>query len=157
LKTNDFLQAMLQASQNGQSSQAVSYIGKTVTSSGAQADLVNGAAIWSYTASADAPNTVISIRDEAGQVVYRQATPLTAGTDQLAWDGTTLDGRVLTSGKFTLTIESYADNGAYVPVTTEVGGVVTAVDLSGPEPVLLVNGTPVPLSQVTTVQETPSA
>src|SRR5690606_23284274 len=61
LKTNEFLQAMLAATQAGQSGQAVSYIGKTVTSSGAQAELRNGAAVWSYTASADAPNTVVTI------------------------------------------------------------------------------------------------
>src|SRR5690349_20323984 len=48
LRTNDFLAAMMQSRQTAATSQAVDYIGKTVTASGVKSDLVNGKASWSF-------------------------------------------------------------------------------------------------------------
>src|ERR1700750_1997546 len=48
LKTNDFLSSLVQATLNSQNNAAVSYIGKTVTSTGIDSDLQNGQASWSF-------------------------------------------------------------------------------------------------------------
>ena len=62
LKTNEFLEAMMQSSQNSTNAQAVSYVGKTVTASGATTDLLDGAANWIYRVDAAAENTNITIK-----------------------------------------------------------------------------------------------
>src|SRR3954463_1904893 len=48
LKTNDFLSSLVQANANTTNSNAVGYIGKTVTASGVRAELANNKATWSF-------------------------------------------------------------------------------------------------------------
>ena len=151
LKTNEFLEAMMQSSQNTANAQAVSYVGKTVTASGATTDLLDGAANWIYRVDAAAENTNITIKDASGNVVYTENLSLAAGTDQIVWDGTTSSGTQLTSGRFTITIDARDGNGKYVPVTTEMQGVVDGVDVSGSEPFILIGDLRIPLSSISAV------
>src|SRR3954465_1098397 len=48
LKTNDFLSALVQANANSTNTNAVGYIGKTVTASGTRSELANGKAVWNF-------------------------------------------------------------------------------------------------------------
>ncbi|HET7559334.1 MAG TPA: flagellar hook capping FlgD N-terminal domain-containing protein, partial [Limnochordia bacterium] len=48
LKTNTYLEAMMEANRNQAANEAVAYIGKTVTTSGTTADLAGGSATWSF-------------------------------------------------------------------------------------------------------------
>ncbi len=151
LKTNEFLQAMMQSTQNSTNSQAVAYVGKTVTASGATSELRDGKAVWVFKIDKPAENSTVTIKDENGQVVYRQQLSLKAGTDDIVWDGTTSAGNKLTSGRFTITIDARDANGAYVPVTTQLMGVVEAIDFSGSEPQAIIAGLRVPLSSISSV------
>jgi flagellar basal-body rod modification protein FlgD len=154
LKTNEFLEAMMQSSQNSNNAQAVSYVGKTVTASGATTDLVDGVANWVYRVDAAAENTNITIKDAAGNVVYTENLSLEAGTDQIVWDGTTSSGTKLNSGQFTITIDARDGDGKYVPVTTEMQGVVEGGDVSGSEPYILIGDLRIPLSSISAVRST---
>ncbi len=156
LKTNEFLQSMMQSSQNSTNAQAVSYVGKTVTASGTTTDLVNGQASWVYRVDSPAESTTITIKDESGTVVYRDQLSLAAGTDQIVWDGTTSSGNQLTSGRYTITIDARNSAGTYIPVTTEMRGVVEGVDVSGSEPYLLIGDMSIPVSTITSVNQTAS-
>lgn len=151
LKTNEFLEAMMLSSQNTMNTNAVTYVGKTVTASGATTDIVNGKATWIYKLDKPAENTEVTIRDKDGKIVYTENLSLKAGTDQIVWDGTTNTGMRLSSGTYTVTINARDANGAYVPVTTEMMGVVEAVDVSGREPYLIIGGLRIPLSSVSAV------
>lgn len=151
LKTNEFLEAMMQSSQNANNAQAVGYVGKTVTVSGTTTDLVDGQAAWIYRIDNPAQNTNVTIKDANGNVVYTESLSLKAGTDRIVWDGTTTTGEKLTSGTFTITIDARNVNGQYVPVTTEMMGVVDGVDVSGTEPYILIGDLRLPLSSVTAV------
>lgn len=154
LKTNEFLEAMMQTSQNTANLQAVNYVGKTITASGASTDLLDGQAMWVYNVADAAPNSTVTIRDAAGKIVYQDQLSLKKGTDQMVWDGTTNDGNKLNSGRFTITIEARDSNGTFVPVTTEMRGVVEGVDVTGTEPVILIGDLRIPLSAITAVHET---
>lgn len=151
LKTNEFLQAMMQSTQNATNSQAVSYVGKTVTASGTTTELRDGKAVWVFKIDKPAENSVVTIKDQNGNVVYSQELSLKAGTDDIVWDGTTNTGQRLTSGTFTININARDGNGVYVPVTTQLMGVVEAVDLSGTEPQIVIGGLRVPLSAIMSV------
>ncbi len=151
LKTNEFLEAMMQSSQNSTNTQAVGYVGKTVTASGATTDLVNGSASWIYRLDNPAENTTVTIKDANGNTVYRETLSMKAGTDRIVWDGTTNTGQKVTSGRFTVTIDARNSNGQYIPVTTEMMGVVDGVDVSGTEPYLLIGDLRIPLSSITAV------
>ncbi|WP_196260464.1 flagellar hook assembly protein FlgD [Pelagibacterium limicola] len=154
LKTNEYLQAMLASTQNTTNTQAVAYVGKTVTASGTTTELRNGQAAWVFKLDKPAENTMVTIKDQKGNVVYTQEMSLKAGTDDIIWDGTTSTGAKLTEGRFTITIDARDSNGAYVPVTTQLMGVVEAVDFSGNEPMAIIGGLRVPLSSITSVAAT---
>ncbi|WP_404401841.1 flagellar hook assembly protein FlgD [Pelagibacterium halotolerans] len=156
LKTNEYLEAMMLSSQNQINSQAVNYVGQTVVASGATTDLIDGKATWIYKVAEASEDVTVTIKDQSGNVVYSQETSMKAGTDQIVWDGTTNSGAVLTSGKYTITIDARDADGKAIDVTTKMKGVVESVDVSGTEPYLIVNGLRLPLSSITEIGNTES-
>ncbi len=152
LKTNEFLEALTLSASNGANTEAVAFIGKNISASGANASLSGGGASWNFTASRSAPETSISIRDANGNVVFTEDVSLASGNGQYVWDGKDNAGNQLTDGNYSISIAAKDANGSHVTVTTQITGTVSGVDLSGSEPVLLVDGAAVKLSSVQSVQ-----
>lgn len=151
LKSNDYLQTLVQATQNSSNNAAVSYIGKTVTSSGVNSDLKNGQATWSFNVP-QAANVTVTIKDANGNQVYTETGQLKAGNGQFNWDGTETDGTSAPAGTYSIDITGKNAQGAYVAVSTETTGVVTGADLTGAQPSLIVGTQTVKLSDVTSVR-----
>jgi len=151
LKTNTYLQAMMDATQNSANNAAVSYIGKTVTATGTTSDLKNGAATWSFNLPQAATMTA-TIKDAKGNQVYSETGSMAAGNGQFKWDGTGTDGTVEPDGTYTITLSAKNSSGAYVAASTQTTGVVTGVDLSGSVPSLIVGTSNIKLSDVTSVR-----
>lgn len=153
LKTNQFLETLMLSSQNTAKSDAVSYIGKEVTSSGKTGELTaSNAAFWAYSADANAANATITIKDANGQNVYTQTGPLNAGPGTFRWDGMGTDGNLKPNGVYTINIEGRDANGKSVKISTASIGVVTAVDFTGNVPVLTVGSRRVTITDVTDVR-----
>jgi flagellar basal-body rod modification protein FlgD len=151
LKTNEFLEAMMTASQGASNAQAVSYVGKIVTASGNKAELVNGQAQWHF--AVDQPADIIAtVRDMDGNVVYTKAGSVEQGESIFTWDGVGTDGRKRPDGSYSITIEARNEDGQLIDVATEMTGEVTGVDFSGSEPVLIVGSARVNLSAVMSVR-----
>ena len=156
LKTNDFLSALVQANTNSVQTNAVNYIGKTVSAEGVRAELVNGKAVWNFSLE-DAANTSVTIKDKDGNVVYTEQGDLQAGTGQFTWDGKTSTGGRAPDGTYSISMTGTNAEGKTVPISTEFTGVVTGVDFTGSEPVLLIGPTRVNLSGVKAITITPPA
>lgn len=155
LKTNQFLEAMMQATQNAGSSQAVGYIGKVVTASGSKSELVDGQAQWHF--ATDKPATITaSVRDMSGNVVFTKQGSVSQGESIFTWDGIGSDGSRKPDGSYSITIEGRDANGKLVNIETEMTGKVTGVDFTGSEPVLIVGAARVNLSSVLSVRQAPS-
>ncbi|MCF6327852.1 MAG: flagellar hook assembly protein FlgD [Devosiaceae bacterium] len=152
LKTNEFLKTLAASAQNATNTEAVSFIGKQVTAAGASAELSNGSASWEYSLNRTASDTTITIRDSNGAIVHTDETSLASGTGNFSWDGRDAAGNQLPDGNYSITINARDGNGSYVPVTTQVTGLVSGVDLSGNTPILLVGGAQVNMSSVLSVQ-----
>ncbi|MEQ1902170.1 MAG: flagellar hook assembly protein FlgD [Devosia sp.] len=153
LKTNEFLSALVGANTNSVQTAAVGFIGKTVTASGTRSELVNGEAVWNFKL-ADAATVTVSIKDADGNSVYTQTGPLQAGQGAFSWDGTTNTGGKAPPGTYQIQMVGVNAEGKTVPISTETTGVVTGVDFTGSEPVLLVGAARVNLSGVTSVKQT---
>ena len=152
LKTNDYLKTLIQTSQDASNNQAVSYIGKTVTTANAQTTLSNGSASWSYSVPRSAPNATVTITDASGNTVVSKQTSLAAGQGTFTWDGTDGAGRQFPDGKYTITIDARDSSNTYIPATVQMSGRVTGVDLSGTSPMLdLSDGSQIALSDVTSI------
>ena len=153
LKTNEYLASLMLAGQNTAKSDAVSYIGKEVTSSGKTGELsAANPAFWAYSAAANAANATITIRDSKGQTVYNSTGPLPAGPGTFRWDGKGSDGNMKPNGIYTIDIQGKDANGQPVKINTASIGVVTAVDFTGDVPVLTVGSRRVTITDVTDVR-----
>jgi flagellar basal-body rod modification protein FlgD len=151
LKTNEFLQAMMTATQNASNSEAVGYVGKIVTASGNKAELVNGRASWNFAVKEPA-NLNVTVRDMDGNVVYTKTGSVAEGESIFNWDGVSNDGRKQDEGSYTITIEARNQDGKLIDVATEMTGEVTGVDFTGSEPVLMVGTARVNMSAVLSVR-----
>jgi flagellar basal-body rod modification protein FlgD len=151
LKTNSYLQAMMDATQNSSNNAAVSYIGKTVTATGTTSDLKSGSATWSFNLP-QAASVTATIKDANGNQVYTETGAMAAGNGQFNWDGTGTDGTTEPDGTYTITLSAKSASGAYVAASTQTTGVVTGVDLSGSVPSLIVGTSNIKLSDVTSVR-----
>ena len=151
LKTNEFLEAMVLSTQTANSAQAVSYVGKVVTASGAKTELVDGAAVWHFAVDEPADITA-TVRDVNGNVVFTKKGSVNKGESVFTWDGKGTDGKQRADGSYSVTIEARNKEGKLVAVATEMTGEVTGVDFSGSEPVLIVGNARVNLSAVLSVR-----
>lgn len=153
LKTNEFLETLMLSSQNTAKSDAVSYIGKEVTSSGKTGELTDeNAVFWAYSADANAANATVTIKDANGQVVYTETGPLNAGPGTFRWDGMGSDGNLKPNGVYTIDIQGKDANGQIVKISTASIGIVTAVDFTGDVPLLTVGSRRVAITDVTDVR-----
>jgi flagellar basal-body rod modification protein FlgD len=153
LKTNDFLEALLKSSGNAASTQAVGYIGKEVTAVGNKSELIDGQAQWNFYLEDSAAKVNVTVKDADGKVVHTFSGSLDAGWGKFTWDGVGDDGKTYPDGSYVLSIDARDADGGYIPARTELGGIVSGVDLSGSEPVLLVGDARINLSMVTSVKE----
>jgi flagellar basal-body rod modification protein FlgD len=153
LKTNDFLASLVTANANTTNSNAVSYIGKTVTASGVRSELINNKAQWNFNLK-EAANVTVSIKDANGNTVYTEKGSMQAGAGTFTWDGTDSQGNTQPAGTYSISMQAVSGEGKTVNVSTETTGVVTGVDFTGTEPVLLVGKSRLNLSGVTSVRTT---
>lgn len=150
LKTNDQLASMLSLQQTAQSTQALTFVGKTALVTGSTAHLSNsaGGATWYLGIPKDSV-VDISITNSTGQTVFTHQYDAAAGDNQqFIWDGKGDDGTQLTDGQYKLTATATDPTGNSVAVATKIQGVVSSVDLTQTPPLLLINGQTYTVNQI---------
>jgi len=156
LKTNDYLSSLVTANANTVNSNAVGYIGKTVSADGVRSELVNIQAQWNFNI-ADAATVNVDIKDANGSVVYSEQGKMQGGSGTFTWDGKDSSGNAEPAGTYSIQMTAVDASGKNIAVSTQTTGVVTGVDFTGSEPVLLIGGARVNLSGVTSVSTTTAA
>lgn len=136
-------------------SQAVSFIGKVVTSSGSEFEKKNGVSDKIYfNLKDDAAVVNIGIYDESGEFVRAiQAGSMNAGEQSVKWDGLDQDDASSPDGKYSYEVLAVDAEGLSVNVTTYSSGRVTGVNFKNGVPYLLANQIEIPLSSVVSVAE----
>jgi flagellar basal-body rod modification protein FlgD len=99
----------------------------------------------------------VDIKDESGNTVYTEQGTLQAGTGTFSWDGKDNAGNTEPPGTYSISMQAVTAEGKQINVSTETTGVVTGVDFTGSEPVLLVGKSRLNLSGVTSVVQTPAS
>jgi len=150
MNMNSQLGTLITLQQTSQATSALGFIGATVTVNGNTAQLASGQANWSYAVKTPATAT-INISNSTGQVVYSTTQTIQAGTQPFTWNGMDSQGNSLPNGDYTAAITATDANGQNVPVTTQVQGVVSGVDVSQNPPLLTIGDQSYPLSQVTQI------
>ncbi len=148
IQANKNLEQLVALSLSTAFNNAVSYIGQTVGAAGSVTQLTDGEAVWNYDLAEDSPEATITVRNSAGQPVFSQTTQLDGGKQVYTWDGIQDDGSTAPDGEYSIDIVANDADGIRLAVSTEIEGQVSAVDLTGIEPLLTVNGTEIGLSAV---------
>jgi flagellar basal-body rod modification protein FlgD len=151
INTNQDLSSLISIGQSQSGSYAVSYLGKTITTTDGSGNLQNGQADWSYALNGDAAKTTLTVTDSGGNAVYVASGATSSGTHDFTWNGQTNAGTQLPDGAYTLNVAAADGGGTAVSSTIVSQGVVSEVDLSGSEPTLMVGAMGVPLSKATLI------
>lgn len=148
LKTNDQLGSLVTLQQATQSSDALSYVGKTAVVNGSTASLTNSQANWDLSVPSDC-NLTVTITNSTGATVYSGKYSASAGKDQpFAWNGQGSDGTQWPDGQYTLSATATDSSGNPVAVTTQVQGVVSSVDLTQSPPLLSIGNQTFTVNQI---------
>jgi flagellar basal-body rod modification protein FlgD len=152
INTNDNLKSLIGLTQSRNASDAVSYLGRTVTLTNGNAALSNGAANWTYALDNNAATTALTVTDSTGKVVYAAPGETAAGVHSFAWDGKDNAGTQLADGTYKLTVTAQDSGGDDVDSAVASKGTVDQIDMTGSEPQLMIGPMEVPLSQIATIQ-----
>lgn len=154
INTNTDLSTLISQGTSSAGSNAVGYLGKTITITNGNAALQNGSATWTYANATTATSTALTVTNSAGQVVYTGAGNTATGQQTFAWNGEDSNGNTQPDGVYTLTVTSTASDGT--PITTAVAssGTVDEVNMTGATPLLMIGSMGVPISSVSAVGAT---
>jgi flagellar basal-body rod modification protein FlgD len=153
LKTNDQLTTLVAMQQTAQSTQALTFVGKTAVVDGSTAALTNGSATWDLSVPTNS-NVKISITNSTGQTVFSNSYSVSAGkTHPFAWNGKGNDGTQWPDGQYKLTATAADSAGNSVAVATQIQGVVNSVDLSQQPPLLSINGQTYTVNQIKSIAQ----
>lgn len=152
LQTNATLSSLLKSTQASTATGALGFVGAQITADGATSRLSGGGAEWRLTAPRTAAEAVVTIADVNGNVVATDKRTLAAGTQSYQWNGRTSTGRLAPDGDYTITVTAKDAVGQPMAVTTDMTGIVDAVDLSGDVAVLAVGSLKVPVGNVKSIR-----
>jgi flagellar basal-body rod modification protein FlgD len=151
LNANDSLTTLVSLQQANQSTQALAFVGQTVTLNGSTAALPSGgSAGWTLKA-ASAANATVNITSSTGQTVFTGNYALNSGANDFSWSGQGNDGTQWPAGNYTMNVTAKDSSGNNVTVSTQLVGTVTSVDLTKSPPLLSVGGQSYTINQVQSV------
>src|SRR5215813_570270 len=156
INMNTQLQTLVSLQQTAQNSQALGFVGKTVTVNGSTAPLTNGQAQWTFNPPSPATAT-FTVTDSTGQTVLTKTGTVQPGPQSFNWNGLDSSGRQWADGNYTLTITAVGANRQSVAIPTTVTGMVSSVDLTQSPPLLSIGGQTYTLNQILSVQQPTSS
>lgn len=130
-------------------------IGKDVVAEGDQFHYAgSGDQTINYDAETSATEATITISDEDGKVVYSgELGAIPEGESTWTWDGKDLNGQTCAAGDYTFSITATDVDGGEVVVTEQMAGRIDGMDLSSGSPLLTLDGIPIDLSAVQSLEE----
>jgi flagellar basal-body rod modification protein FlgD len=153
INMNTNLQTLISMQQTSEATSALQLVGSTVTVGGQTATLSNAtssSAIWNLTAASPATAN-LTITNSSGQTAFTGTMALNAGSQSFSWNGMGSNGQTWPDGTYNLTVTATGANGQTVNVSSQVQGVVSAVNTNVNPPTLTVGGQTVQISQVTSI------
>ena len=149
IATNTNLNSLISLNKAAAGANAVSYLGKTAMTAGNDTALTNGQATWQYSLPSDAANLQVKVVDAGGKVIRTLAADKSVGTHALVWDGKDTAGSTTPNGTYHLSIAATKSDGTPMNVTTSGLGMVSEIDMSGAEPIILIGTRKLKLADIT--------
>jgi len=149
LLSNELLTKLVSQSANAMGT-AVGLIGKTVTATTNDNNIVGGKADWIYELGTNAVAGSVSIKNSAGAIVHTEKlSDVSAGRHTLSWNGKDLAGRTLADGgPYTASFNAADADGKSVAITTMVQGIATGAEQVGDQTMVSLTSGRVPYTAV---------
>jgi flagellar basal-body rod modification protein FlgD len=159
INTNKLLEGLVGNQNGGQSalgraqlvSNAMGFVGATVTADGTKTQLANNQAKWKLTAPR-AGEATVTVTDRNGVTVHSRNVNLTAGQQEFVWDGRGLTGTQSPAGEYRISVSAKNALNEPMTVTSEVEGVVDSVDLTGDVPILQIGGVSIAMNDIRSIR-----
>jgi flagellar basal-body rod modification protein FlgD len=157
INTNDNLQSLIALNLSQTANSAVNYIGRSVVMTNGEGALQTNSddgtssCDWTYNLASASAGTTLTVKDANGKVVYTTSGSTSAGNNDFAWDGKDSNGNQLPDGKYTLSVSATGSDGSAITTTIASKALVTAVDMAGTTPMLVLGSMEIPLSDVSLV------
>jgi len=118
---------------------AIGMIGKQVRANGNEVDLMEGQSVNLTFGKKEGINPIkAQVYSEGGKMVREMDIDPRTQSGEINWDGKDQDGKVLPSGKYTFRVQGVGLSGQAEELGAELSGRVTAVEMNGNNPVLVV-------------------
>ena len=153
INSNKNLESLIALTKSQSATNAVSYLGKTLTLTDGTAALQNGSATWTYSLPNDAAITKLVITDSRGRGVYATTGETTLGAHDFVWDGKDSSGTNVPPGTYKLSVIGTAADGSSITSQVTSHGTISEVDLTGAEPSLMIGSLAIPLSKATLISD----
>jgi flagellar basal-body rod modification protein FlgD len=149
LNINTNLESIGGAQNSSNRYQSIDMIGKEVQADSSALVLDNGKATKGVFYLDESANCTVHILDEQGSSIRDiNLGTLGEGSNEFEWDGFDNNKKLYKSGQFTYEVTAENGNKNQVSVNKSIKGTVTGVNLSGEEPIIYVNSTPLSMSQI---------
>lgn len=153
INTNKNLEKLIDLTNSTQFNNVVGYIGKRIEAPGSAGYLQNQKAEFVYYLE-DQPAAVrVTVKDEAGNVVYTGAGPTSQGRNEFAWNGVSSTGAPQPNGVYSIEVEAKDAGGNNVSSQVYTTGVVSAVDSAGGQVYLSIGELSIPIGIVTSIRQ----
>jgi flagellar basal-body rod modification protein FlgD len=154
INSNKNLESLIAITKARSSADAVSYLGKTLTLTDGYAALMEGEAHWAYALDSSAATATLTILDANGKTVYTGPAETGEGLHAFTWDGIGSDGVERSPGPYRLMVTAKTVDGETIDTRVASQGIISEVDLTGSEPLLMIGPMGVPISKATLLSQT---
>jgi flagellar basal-body rod modification protein FlgD len=153
INSNNYLSQLVEQRDYGQTSLAVSYIGKVALAPGdTMAVGETGGSEFAYSLDETASSVEITVRDADGKLVKTQVGDGTTGNHIVTWDGKNDAGEQVAEGNYTVNVRAVDSEGSVIPNTVMTYGVVSSVITeNGGASLVMTDGRTVDISEVLAV------
>jgi flagellar basal-body rod modification protein FlgD len=148
INSNTKLDNLIALQSADQTVAALPVVGHTVQFSDNQAALVNGQATYGYSLPATATQSIITISDASGRIVFQGPGQTDAGNHAFAWNGQGSDGSQLPDGIYTFNVAATAGDGSAIKASITAFGKVDSVSTQNGSAVVDIGGVSEPLSKI---------
>jgi len=153
---NDGIDNLRKDQQPSRNYEALSFIGKTVTTDNSKISRTDKDAQHDvrFMLPADAQKLTMKIKDAEGNVVRTmEYKNLKTGKNALNWNGNTEDGSPAPVGEYSVAMEATGSNGKSLFVQTRTEGVISGINFTPQGPQLLVGKQVISLAEVKSISE----
>ncbi len=155
---NSRLDSLLLAQSSNNQTATAAFIGKDVVYNSNQVGITDKGGTIMGNLATSASTMTVTITDSSGKTVKTMnLKDVNAGALKVPWDGKSDTGLQLPAGQYTVAFDAKDSSGNSVTVTAQGEARVTGVTFAAGYPQLIVNNTPIKMSDVISVLEAPPA